>query len=211
MRRIQRIQPSPHVQGRYLVFFEGEKLLKVTEDEMLRFSLCAGLTLEEDTYAELTCCASRSQAMSAAARIIGSRALSKGELVDKLTQKGHSRENAQAAADYMEEIGALNDGQYAKILARHYAGRGYGTRKIQSELYRRKVPRTYWEDALSEVETPEDVLDRLIEKKLRNKVPDRKELGKVSAFLARRGFSWSEIQEGLSRYTDAQDEFEPYP
>ena len=54
MRRIQRIQPSPHVQGRYLVFFEGEKLLKVTEDEMLRFSLCAGLTLEEDTYAELT-------------------------------------------------------------------------------------------------------------------------------------------------------------
>ena len=54
MRRIQRIQPSPHVQGRYLVFFEGENLLKVTEDEMLRFSLCAGLTLEEDTYAELT-------------------------------------------------------------------------------------------------------------------------------------------------------------
>ena len=71
MRRIQRIQPSPHVQGRYLVFFEGEKLLKVTEDEMIRFSLCAGLTLEEDTYAELTRCASRSQAMSAAARIIG--------------------------------------------------------------------------------------------------------------------------------------------
>lgn len=54
MRRIQRIQPSPHVQGRYLVFFEGEKLLKVTEDEMIRFSLCAGLTLEEDTYAELS-------------------------------------------------------------------------------------------------------------------------------------------------------------
>ncbi len=203
MRRIQRIQPSPHVQGRYLVFFEDEKLLKVTEDEMIRFSLYAGLTLEEDTYAELTRCASRSQAMSAAARIIGSRALSKGELVDKLTQKGHSRDNAQAAADYMEDIGAVNDG--------HYAGRGYGGRKIQSELYRRKVPREHWAEALAEAETPEDVLDRLIEKKLRGKVPDRKELGKVSAFLARRGFSWNEIQEGLSRYTDAQDEFEPYP
>ena len=63
MRRIQRVQPSPHVQGRYLVFFEGEKLLKVTEDEMLRFSRCACLALEEDTYAELTRCASRSQAM----------------------------------------------------------------------------------------------------------------------------------------------------
>ena len=203
MRRIQRIQPSPHVQGRYLVFFEDEKLLKVTEDEMIRFSLYAGLTLEEDTYAELTRCASRSQAMSAAARIIGSRALSKGELVDKLTQKGHSRENAQAAADCMEDIGAVNEGQYAR--------RGYGGRKIQSELYRRKVPREYWAEALAEVETPEDVIDRLIEKKLRGKVPDRKELGKVSAFLAQRGFSWSQIQEGLSRYTDAQDEFEPYP
>ena len=50
MRRIQRIQPSPHVQGRYLVFFEGEKLLKVTEDEMLRFSLCAGLTAVSYTH-----------------------------------------------------------------------------------------------------------------------------------------------------------------
>lgn len=211
MRRIQRIQPSPHVQGRYLVFFEDETLLKVTEEEMLRFSLYAGLTLEEETYAELTRCANRSQALSAAARIIGTRALSKGELVDKLTQKKHSREDAQAAADYLEEIGALNDGQYAKVLARHYAGRGYGSRKIQSELYRRKVPREHWVEALAEVETPEDVLDRLIEKKLRNKVVDRKELGKVSAFLARRGFSWNEIQEGLSRYNDAQDEFEPYP
>lgn len=211
MRRIQRIQPSPHVQGRYLVFFEDETLLKVTEEEMLRFSLYAGLTLEEEAYTELTRCASRSQALSAAARIIGTRALSKGELVDKLTQKKHSQADAQAAADYLEEIGALNDGQYAKILARHYAGRGYGVRKIQSELYRRKVPREHWAEALAEVETPEDVLDRLIEKKLRNKVVDRKELGKVSAFLARRGFSWNEIQEGLSRYTDAQDEFEPYP
>lgn len=211
MRHIQRIQPSPHIQGRYLVFFADETLLKVTEDEMLQFSLYPGQDLAEDVVQRLTQQASRSHARSAAARMIGARVLSKGELVDKLIQKGHSRENAQAAADRMEDIGALNDGQYAKLLARHYAGRGYGVRKIQSEFYRRKIPQEYWAEALAEVETPEDVIDRLIEKKLRGTVPDRKELNRVSAFLARRGFSWSEIQAGLRRYTDTQDEFEPYP
>lgn len=211
MRRIQRIQPSPHVQGRYLVFWEDETVLKVTEDELLRFSLCAGQALEETTLQQLTQQADRSHARAAAARMLGTRALSKGELVEKLLQKGHKRENAQAAADYMEEIGAVNDGQYAKLLARHYAGRGYGVRKIQSEFHRRKLPREYWADALAEVETPADVIDRLMEKKLRGKLPDRNELRRVSAFLARRGFSWSEIQAGLSRYADTQDEFEPYP
>lgn len=212
MRKIQRIQPSPHVQGRYLVFLADGQLLKVTEEEMLRFSLYAGLELEEERFAQLSESALDSQAKATAARIVSTRALSKGELVQKLVEKGHRRDLAQEAADYLESIGAIDDGQYARILVRHYAARGYGQRKIQSEFYRRKVPQAYWADALAEMEPPEDTIDQLIEKKLRgNPSPDRKELNKVSAFLARRGFGWDEIRAGLNRYGAQAEEFETNP
>lgn len=211
MRKIQQIKPSPHVQGRYLIFLEDGQLLKVTEEEMIRFSLCDGLELEDTLFSQLTESALDSQVKATAARIVGARALSKGELVQRLVEKGHRRDLAQAAAEELESIGALDDGQYALLVARHYATRGYGQRKIQSEFYRRKIPQEYWVDALAELAPPDDAIDQLIEKKLHGKHPDRKELNKVSAFLARRGFHWDEIQAGLSRYSAWLDEFETNP
>lgn len=210
MYTIQRIQPSSHVSGRYLVFLEGDSLLKVTEEEMVRFGLHTGLMLSEERFAQLTQSADASHAMAAAGRIVSARTLSKGELLDKLVQNGHSPANAHAAADYLEEIGAIDDAQYARTLAWHYSARGYGIRKIQSEFYRRKVPRVYWAEALEELAPTEETIDRLIEKKLRGRVPDRKELGKISAFLARRGFCWEEIKAGLNRYDTSPDEYETY-
>jgi SOS response regulatory protein OraA/RecX len=37
-------------------------------------------------------------------------------------------------------------------------------------------------------------------------VPDEKELGKVQAFLLRRGYSWGDVKEALRRYGAAIEE-----
>ncbi len=202
MARITKLEPSKHIGGRFLVFFEDaeQSLLKVTEDEVLHFALFTGKELDAPTLTALTQAAQRSNARATAARIIGARPLSKGELIRRLMEKGSDRDCAQAAADWLEDIGAINEPEYANMLARHYAAKGYGVRKIQDEFFKRRVPRDCWSQALEALEAPDDVIDGLIEKKLRGKVPDRKELSRVSAFLARRGFSWSEIREGLARY-----------
>ncbi len=68
--------------------------------------------------------------------MIGVRALSKKELCRRLIQKGESEEDACAAADWLEEIGALDDLRYAKSVVRHYAGLRYGPAKMRDELYR---------------------------------------------------------------------------
>lgn len=82
------------------------------------------------------------------------------------------------------------------MLVRHYAARGYGPRKIRDEFFKRRVSRDCWDQALEELEAPDDAIDRLIERKLRGNVPNRKELNRVSAYLARRGFSWEDIRRG---------------
>lgn len=208
MAKITRLEPSKHVSGRFLVFLEGGEidLLKVTEEEVLRFALFTGKELDQAALAELTQAASYSNAKATAARMIGARPLSKGELIQRLIQKGISSDCAQAAAHWLEDIGAIDDQAYADMLTRHYAAKGYGPRKIRDEFFKRRVPRDCWAQALEQLEDPAEVIDRLIEKKLRGREPDRKELNRVSSFLARRGFAWDDIREGLSRYGASLEE-----
>ena len=109
------------------------------------------------------------------------------------------REQAEAVADRLTELGLLNDEEYARTVARHYAAKGYGPRKLRDELYRRGVPREYWEDALTEAETDDSQIDRLARQKLRGAEPTRENLKKVSDYLARRGYGWEEISSALER------------
>ena len=100
----------------------------------------------------------------------------------------------------MEDIGAIDEQAYADMLARHYASRGYGPRRIQDEFFKRRVPRDCWSQALAQLEESDETIDRLIEKKLRGTVPDRKDCRRLFAFLTRRGFFWEDIQAGMDRY-----------
>ena len=86
-------------------------------------------------------------------------------------------------------------------MVRHYSAAGYGAGKLRDELYRRGVPRDLWEEALEEAADPEEEIDRLIRKKMQGADPrDRKALKRASDALARRGYRWEEIKEGLRRY-----------
>ena len=106
-----------------------------------------------------------------------------------------------------EELGVLDDGSYAALVARSYASRGYGEKKLRDELYRRGVPRELWEDALAGLDDPAETLDRLLAARLKGREPDREALKKASDYLARRGFGWQDIAAALRRY-GAEGEFE---
>lgn len=121
-------------------------------------------------------------------------------------QREALREAAGAVADRLTELGLLNDEEYARAVVRHYAGKGFGVRRIRDELYRRGVPRQYWDGALSELEAEDGALDKLVRQKLRGAEPTRENLKKVSDYLARRGFGWEEISAALSRYADFCEE-----
>ena len=108
-------------------------------------------------------------------------------------------------AAWAERIGLLNDRAYAAALVRHCQAKGWGLYKIKDELYRRRVPRDLWEEALAEMEGPEEAIDRYLEQKLADP-SDRKQVKKASDALARRGFSWSDVSAGIQRARDRQRE-----
>ena len=187
-----------------MVRLEDGGILRVTEDELLRFGLREGLELGEEELEALRASAKASQTKAAAARMIGSRALSKQELTRRLMKKGSDAGDAQAAADWLEEIGAVDDENYAAALVRHYGGKGYGPARVRDELRRRGVGRELWDSALEEMPEAAEILDHLLQK--RGDLSDPKERRRASDALLRRGFSWEQVRAALGRYAEMEED-----
>jgi len=200
--RIVEIKRSERKKGWFLVKLENQDILRVTEEEVLRFGLRAGLELTPEITGALESSVKTSRAKAQAAHIIGSRALSKRELTKRLVQKGNETADAQTAADWLEEIGAVNDENYAAALVRHYGGKGYGPARVREELRRRGVDRELWDEAMLEMPDAQETLDQLIQKKCRGDLSDPKEKKRVSDMLLRRGFAWSDVRSAMSRYAE---------
>ncbi|MFQ9411003.1 MAG: regulatory protein RecX [Evtepia gabavorous] len=155
--RIERLLPPAQPGRPWTVVLEGDAL-RVPEGTVAAFSLYDGLTLEEERLAELKSAAFVATLRERTVALLSARMLSAGQLQEKLMAKGATDRQAAEVVAWALEIGLLNEEEYAKTLARHYQARGYGMYKIKDELYRRQVPRRYWEQALAELEDPENSL-----------------------------------------------------
>ena len=178
----------------------------MTEQELLVFGLRPGLELPEQLLAQVEQSAKRSEMKARGARLTGSRMLSKKQVMEHLTRKGGDRELAEDTAQWLEELGAVDESAYAAAIARHYAAMGYGPGRVRQELQKRGVSRELWDDALSQLPDSADAIDRFLQKKLSGRTPDRATLKKLSDALLRRGFSWSDIRPALNRLGEEIDE-----
>lgn len=228
--KIEKLEPSKHKQGRWLVWLEDASIVRVSEGDVVSLGLYAGKELTDEEGEALAAAEGGAKLMERAVGLLSLRPMSRKELLDKLcapprqkkekypydkldgapdpealqAQMEAVREQAEAVANRLTGLGLLNDGEYAKTVVRHYAAKGYGPRKIRDELYRRGLPREYWEDAMEEREPDGRQIDKLARQKLRGAEPTRENLKKVSDYLARRGYGWEEISAALDRLREEE-------
>jgi ribosomal protein S12 methylthiotransferase len=197
---ITKLARNPKNPDAVTVEFDGGEKLTVTGALVADYSLYTGRALSTAEYEALRQDASLAAAKARALRILGKRQMSRREITERLVQKGESEETAQDVTDWLVQIGAVNDAEYAAAIVRHYASGGYGLMRIRDELYRHGIARELWEDALAQAPDMEEAAWRALASKLRGKKPDKAELGRVTAGLYRRGFSWGEVQSAAERY-----------
>lgn len=228
--KIEKLEPSKHKQGRWLVWLEDASIVRVGEGDVVALGLYAGKELSDEEGEALAAAGGKSKLMERAVDLLSLRPMSRKELLDKLcapprpkrekypyeklddmidpeilqAQAETLRGQAEGVADRLTDLGLLNDGEYARTVVRHYAAKGYGPRKIRDELYRRGVPREFWEDAVEEREPDECQIDKLARQKLRGAELTRENLKKVSDYLARRGYGWEEISAALDRLREEE-------
>ncbi len=195
--RLEKIEAL--TEEKLLLHLEDGSSLRCGPRELLDFRLRAGMELTtEELDALREACAYWAVRRKAAA-LAAERAMSAGELRRKLCLKGADEEHARRAADWLLDLGVLDEEAYAAMVARHYAAKGYGRRRIEQELYRRELPRETWDKALEELPDSRERLDELVRRALSTGNPDRAGLNKLTSSLLRRGYSWEEVHAALAR------------
>ena len=136
--------------------------------------------INDEELADLTLSVNSRRAFLKGAELLSRRAHGKAELTRKLTQK-YPRECAEQAADKLEKLGLINDGEFADMLAQ--------------ELLRRGIDRALAEEAAERLD--KDDLNRIIlllQTKYRNNLGDEKGIIRTKNSLLRLGYSYSDIR-----------------
>lgn len=204
--KIDRIEPSAHKKGRVLVFLDSGACLKITEQELLDFSLHAGEELSDEALGKLRAAAGVSNIRAKAAELVAKQGMSRRTLARKLREKGASPEEADSAVEWLSGMGLLNDADYAASLARICAAKGYGPSRIRSKLYEKGVPRELWEAAMEGLPADGEQIDAYLRHKLAGTRPDEREKRRLTASLLRRGFQWDAIRAAWGRYGEELDD-----
>ena len=203
--KIDRIEPSKHKKNRFLIFLEDKSCIKITEQELLKFSFHVGDDLNEADLMKLRGAADVSNWKAKAAEMLSRQAMSKRGLERKLKEKGAPESEIESISNWLESIGALDDLSYAKALAARCVEKGYGPARIRAKLYEKGVDKNLWDDILSELPPDAAQIDAYFIRKSRGVKAhdlDEKEKRRLTAGLLRRGFSWEDIKAAWSRFEE---------
>lgn len=198
--KIEAIEPTRSPQGKLRLRFDDGQTMLVLPSVIAELGLYVGIEIPQAAMASLKDSSAEASAKERAVRIVSAAPVTKRELYHRLVLKGESEENAHMAVAWLEELKLLDDRQVAESVVRSGIAKGYGEARIKQMLYEKRVPKEYWQEALSRMPAQDDAIDAFLQRRFRGRQPDRAECKRAADALLRRGHRWSEIKLALERY-----------
>lgn len=188
------------------LYLDGEAAVKLDAATAQEARLRVGMELDDEELHELLQKSDTARAKEKALYLLEHRPHAKRELERKLSRTV-GEEAAQAAADRMEELGLVDDADYAARLAQELARKGYAFSRTVQELVRRGVDRELAQEAAREASPdPEEAIRRLIQRKYERRLGDEKGRRQTAAALQRLGYRWEEIRSALREFDGDPEE-----
>jgi regulatory protein len=153
---------------------------------------------------------SAAKAKKYALTLLGYRSRSEKELEERLRKKGFTGDQISFTLESLKKNGYLDDYSLALDLKRQATeNKLLGYNRTRKFLLDRGVPDEIVNSALTYNEDAEiRKIQKLVEKKLRGmgRCPDPKNKKRLWDFLARKGYSFSVIQDALRNLTGIEEE-----
>ena len=194
---------------RYNIFIDSEFAFGINGVELLHHKLVVGMKIDQSLFDKLQNELEFAKVRDAAVGYLGYRQRSIKEMRNKLAAKEFSQANIDRVVDLLIKGGYLDDVQFAAaFIGQKSKMSNQGKRKIVAELLHKGVAKDDIVAAYNQVfdeEEKEGDLEaalRALGKKLRNRSiddikGDPKEVQRLMAFLARRGFSYDVVRAAL--------------
>ena len=184
-----------------LVYIDGEYAMKLDTATLAENGIIVGYTIDDDELKELIEKSDYRRAKEKALYLISGRKYPKKHLMDKI-KKDSSEETAEEVCERMEELGLLNDENYARRLAHDLIYlKKLSVKGAKYKLMEKGIDRELCDEILEEFEVdPVEQLTEIIERKYADKLDDEKGRRRTIAALQRLGYSWSDIKAALAEY-----------
>lgn len=183
---------------------EDGTVLHLYRQTMEDFGVYAGREYSEEEWDSLIRSAAHLSAKMRAVRIVSATNVSKGDLERRLIQKGEDPKEARSAVAWMEDMQLLDDSRMAKQVVEHCAAKGYGISRAKQALYEKRIPKQYWEEALADYPDQTEAIVAFLQSRL-GEHWEQKDLRKAIDALMRRGHTYSQIRQGVSRLSPGED------
>ena len=192
--------------GRARIFVDGEFWAEIDADVAVERGLREGaaLALEELEVARVA--GERALAMNRALHFLGYRARSRSEVRERLRRYGYGEETIGAVIGRLEELGYLDDEEFARTVVREKARR-YGPRRVSADLRRSGVDAELAQNVVEEEfagrSELEEARSAAARRYNRGGSDAEAEARRVYGFLVRRGYSSDVCAEVARGYRGA--------
>lgn len=193
--------------NRMSVYVDSEFLFAVEEESWLLSGLSIGDEVDEDALNALLRQSREQEARRRALNMLSARSYTAQTLARRLAEKTDAQA-ARAAVSRMEELGLIDDEDYALRCARDLFNlRGFAPRRIRYELQKRGIPAELSALAIEELDC-DDLSVRAAEL-LRARFgvlkadADRR---RAASLLERCGYAYSDIQSALRAVSEVEFE-----
>ena len=188
--------------------FEDGTTMRLYRQTVQDFGLYSGKELTEEELQLLRKAAGEMSAKMRAVRIVSASSVSKRDLEYRLVQKGEDPKQAKQAVEWMSDLNLLDDAKTAEQIVDRCIRKGYGLSRAKQALYEKRIPKEFWEDALSDYPDQTEKIVEFLRSRLDENAEDR-DVRRVTDALLRRGHSYQEIRRAMQKLqfdTDFQEE-----
>ena len=190
--------------GKARIWVDGEFWAEIDADVAIERGLREGAAFSSEELEEARVAGERALAMGRALRFLGYRARSRREVRDRLRRYGYGEETVDGVVGRLEELGYLDDEEFARTAAREKARR-YGPRRVSAELRRSGVDAELAQGVVDEEFSGRSEVEaaRLAAARRYNEAGSDAEARRVYGFLMRRGYSADVCAEVAREYRGA--------
>jgi regulatory protein len=193
------LEPDPRRAGTVRVDVDEQRFASVPAEVVLAEGLKVGLVLDATLRARLGAAAEQESAYRTGLRALERRGFARADLARRLLRKGHARPAVDQALEQLAGIGMLDDAAFAEHYVATRSARGRGPVRLTRDLIAMGVERRVIDRALAahraDAGDTTEVPLALASKRAAQlgSLPPAAKRRRLLAYLARRGFTGSEI------------------
>ena len=193
---------EPRRKAMSALFIDGEFVMNLDTRTLIENRFDVGREIGDEDLKEIIELSNERRAKEKALWLISYRDHSKKELKDKI-MRTCDEESAEKAVERMEDLGLVNDENFARQYARKLLYQKKMTKRTAVfELSRKGIDKETAEMILEEFDIDyRENIREIIEKKYRN-IQDEKIKRRAAAALQRLGYGWDDIKAVLYEYEE---------